>query len=337
VVAPGGAVPGGTITISGTGFSPTPSQNTVTFNGVAGTVVSASAIQLMVTVPAGATTGPLVVTTPAGSDTSDTFTVGASAPAVSGFAPAVGTPGTAVAITGSNFETAPTNNKLRFNLATAAISAATASTLGTTVPSTATSGRLTLTTPEGTGQSAADFFVPPAGFAAADVMATGRLDLGGASLPVTIGTADKIALAVFDGTAGQQVSLGISDVTIFRPEGTTLASLGWVVSSGESLVMTLPVAGTYQILVDARPFYSGSMTLTLSEDLQGSIASGGASVPVSLTRPGQRARLTFSGTAAQQVSLGLTAATVGSGVSLVAPDGTTVASGGYGTTPAAPG
>jgi hypothetical protein len=77
------------------------------------------------------------------------------------------------------------------------------------------------------------------------------------------------------------------------------------------------------------------MTLTLSEDLQGSIASGGASVPVSLTRPGQRARLTFSGTAAQQVSLGLTSATVGSGVSLLAPDGTTVASGGYGTTPAA--
>jgi hypothetical protein len=289
-----------------------------------------------------ATTGPLVVTTPGGSDTSDTFTVGASAPTVSDFAPAVGTPGTAVAITGGNFETAPTNNKLRFNLATAAISAATATTLNTTVPNTATSGRLTVTTPEGSAQSAADFFVPPAGFAAADVMATGRLETGGASLPLTIGTADKIGLAVFDGTAGQQVSLGmsavsigISDVTIFRPEGTTLVSLGWVVSNGKSLVMTLPVAGTYQILVDARPFYSGSMTLTLSEDLQGSIAIGGASVPVSLTRPGQRARLTFSGTAGQQVSLGLTAATVGSGVSLFAPDGTTVASGGYGTTPAA--
>src|SRR5262249_52661843 len=58
------------VTISGTGFSATASQNTVSFNGVTANVTSATPNQLIVTVPTGATTGPISVTTPAGSATS---------------------------------------------------------------------------------------------------------------------------------------------------------------------------------------------------------------------------------------------------------------------------
>jgi YD repeat-containing protein len=67
---------GSTVTIFGTGFSATPSQNTVQFNGVTATVQSASATQLMVTVPSSATTGPITVTTSAGTVTSSSsFTI----------------------------------------------------------------------------------------------------------------------------------------------------------------------------------------------------------------------------------------------------------------------
>ena len=67
---------GAAVTISGTGFSTTPSQNTVTFNGTAATVTSASSTQLVVTVPTGATTGPIQVTAPGGSASSSSpFTV----------------------------------------------------------------------------------------------------------------------------------------------------------------------------------------------------------------------------------------------------------------------
>jgi YD repeat-containing protein len=67
---------GSTVTIFGTGFSATPSQNTVQFNGVTATVQSASATQLMVTIPSSATTGPISVTTSAGTVTSiSSFTV----------------------------------------------------------------------------------------------------------------------------------------------------------------------------------------------------------------------------------------------------------------------
>jgi hypothetical protein len=67
----------------------------------------------------------------------------------------------------------------------------------------------------------------------------------------------------------------------------------------------LPATGTYSILVDPYSTYTGDITLTLSEELTGSVTVGGAGVPVSITRPGQRARLTFSGTASQRVSMGL--------------------------------
>jgi YD repeat-containing protein len=67
---------GASVTINGTGFSTTPSQNAVTLNGSAATVTSATSTQMVVTVPTGATTGPIRVTAPGGSATSSSnFTV----------------------------------------------------------------------------------------------------------------------------------------------------------------------------------------------------------------------------------------------------------------------
>jgi len=73
---PGKASIGTAVTIYGTGFSSTTSQNTVQFNGITATVQAASPTQLVVTVPSTATTGPISVTTSAGTATSgSSFTV----------------------------------------------------------------------------------------------------------------------------------------------------------------------------------------------------------------------------------------------------------------------
>ena len=61
---------GSPVSIFGKGFSATPAQNTVSFNGGPATVTSASPTRLRVTVPATAVDGPITVTAPAGSATS---------------------------------------------------------------------------------------------------------------------------------------------------------------------------------------------------------------------------------------------------------------------------
>ncbi|WP_266368982.1 IPT/TIG domain-containing protein [Tellurirhabdus rosea] len=62
-VSPTSAPVGSTVTITGTQFSTTPESNTVTFSGnVRAAVQSATATQLVVTVPAGAQNGPISVT-----------------------------------------------------------------------------------------------------------------------------------------------------------------------------------------------------------------------------------------------------------------------------------
>jgi hypothetical protein len=74
--SPTSGPPSTTVTINGNNFDVTPSGNTVTFNDVAATVLSASPSQLTVTVPAMATTGKIAVAALGQTTTSEmTFTV----------------------------------------------------------------------------------------------------------------------------------------------------------------------------------------------------------------------------------------------------------------------
>lgn len=335
---PGSGPLGTTVTISGTGFSATPSQNTVTFNGVAATVTSATVTQLVVTVPAGATTGPITVTSPSGAATSSTsFTVGASssgAPAITGFTPTIGPAGTAVTIDGSNFETVKTNNKVKFNLTRAGVTSASATSMVSSAPN-GSSGRILVTTPYGSGSSAADFYLTPSPYVAADVVVTERMNLG-ESRTVSIPTANKVGMLIFDGTAGQRVSFKMSsvtfsnsNVTIYKPDGTTLA-IAAVTTAGNFIEpQTLPLSGTYTILVDPTGSATGSMLINLYNvsDLTGSVVMGGSSVPVNLATPGQNGTVTFEGTAGQKVSLSLTSVSFTQlWVYVNNPDGSTLAS-----------
>ena len=163
---------------------------------------------------------------------------------------------------------------------------------------------------------------------------TGTIAIGGPDVTVTITRSGQNARLTFSGAAGQQVSLRIatgavgSDVSILNPDGTTLAPPTFAGSSGGFIdQQTLPVTGTYTILIDARSSNTGSMTLTLTDatDVAGAIAIGGPAATITIVRPGQNARLTFSGAAGQQVSLRMATGAVGSDVSILNPDGTTLA------------
>src|SRR5438034_2267077 len=99
-------------------------------------------------------------------------------------------------------------------------------------------------------------------------------------------------------------------------------------ASNGSVVDTTPApsTGTYTIVLDPGATITGGLTLTLSAEMTGSITIGGSPVSVSITRPGQKARLTFSGAAAQRVSLNITGVTVSGTayVGLLRPSGTPI-------------
>ncbi len=322
---------GTTVTIYGTGFSSTPASNTVKFNSTTATVLTASTTVLTATVPSGATTGSISVTVGATTATSSAlFTVGATpVPTISSFSPSVGTAGTAVTLTGTNYDTAPTKNKVTFSPTYAVVTTASATSLNVTVPVGAQSGKIGVTTVNGNVLSANEFFVTPSGVAPADVQYTGRIVVGGSTLTATISTASKVGLIVFDGVAGQRVGLGLTSVSIpsstvslFNPDGT-LMTYGTYGSGGGALDSpVLPVSGTYTIVIDPTSTYTGNMTLTLSAELTGTITIAGSPVSFSITRVGQNARYFFTGTAGQTVSLGMTSVTMSSSmVSMYKPDG----------------
>jgi IPT/TIG domain-containing protein len=228
-------------------------------------------------------------------------------------------PGTAVTVTGTHFETIPTNNSTKVNITPSAISSSTASSIITTVP-TATSGRISVATPAGAAVSSGDFFVPPPPYTVADVVLTGRIAFG-ETKPVAINTGGKIGLYLFDGVAGRRASLNVSNrtiptcvVTIYSPDRSVLTTNALSAGQGDKFYepKTLPISGTYTILAASTGSSTGSMNLTLYDvppDTSGTIAIAGPPVTVTLS-PGQNGSLTFSATAGQKVSLSTSNSTI---------------------------
>jgi len=157
----------------------------------------------------------------------------------------------------------------------------------------------------------------------------------GETKPLSVLAANHIALFVFDGTAGQRIALqatnstiSSSTVTVMKPDGSNLLnptslSGNWFVDT-----LTLPVTGTYTIVIDPNSTFTGTMNLTLHnvpEDITGTITAGGPPVTVTATTPGQNATLTFNATAGDRISLDVTNVTISSSsVTVRKPDGSTL-------------
>lgn len=152
---------GNTVTITGTNFSVTPANNTVRFNGTTATVTASTATSITTSVPSGATTGKISVTVGGNTATSATdFTVTTVAlPTITSFTPSSGPVGNTVTITGTNFSVIPANNTVKFNGTTASVTASTATSITTSVPSGATTGKISVTVGGNTATSATDFVI----------------------------------------------------------------------------------------------------------------------------------------------------------------------------------
>ena len=163
---------------------------------------------------------------------------------------------------------------------------------------------------------------------------TGPITPGGSSVPVDITAPGQNGVLSFSGTAGNRVSHHVSSggssrtITIKKPDGTTLTS-GFSATAALFLdAVALPTTGTYSILDDPSVTNLGLRTHSLYDvvDVTGTITINGATVPVTLDTPGERALLTFSGTASQQMTVRLTSNSIGhTTVIVLKPDGTQLA------------
>ena len=153
---------GTTVTITGTNFSTIPANNVVKFfNNKTATVTASTATSITVTVPPGTITGKISVTTNCITVQSVTdFTIGASTfPTITSFTPVSGLVGITVTISGTNFSTTPVNNTVKFNGTTAVVTASTTTSITTTVPASATTGKIAVTVAGNTANSTNDFTV----------------------------------------------------------------------------------------------------------------------------------------------------------------------------------
>jgi hypothetical protein len=170
--------------------------------------------------------------------------------------------------------------------------------------------------------------------------------LPGVALPVD-GAAQTVANVVpgagsrvnFAATAGDNLGLGITgpasnptpsmNVTaaVYGPDGKQLFGVLCYVGGTQCAenLANLPLTGNYSVIVRPVGDAAGALRLWLSRDVSGTLARG-APMALALARPGQNARLTFSGTAGALVAIQVRAvATTPSGqglfVQLLGPDG----------------
>jgi len=170
----------------------------------------------------------------------------------------------------------------------------------------------------------------------ADIGFTGRM-FTNSTQSLSINTAATIGLMLFDGVAGQKVSIGganssFGTCTLFLidPYGNQSASGNCTGTSSFLDAQLLRYSGTYTIGIDPGSA-TGSLSLTVNSfaDVAASVIPG---IPANVTiaTPGQNATYSFSGITGQQANLTVSNWTVAGcptgTVGILRPDGTQLAS-----------
>jgi acetyltransferase-like isoleucine patch superfamily enzyme len=144
----------------------------------------------------------------------------------------------------------------------------------------------------------------------------------GTPLPLTFaaGSPGQNATETFSGTAGQKVSLNLTNVTIgantlsgtkvsIVTGSTTVVAATDVGTNGKFIEpVTLPLTASYTIKVDPQGANTGGITLSLANfagDTTGTITANGTPTVVTSSAAGQNGSLTFTGSVNQRIALNL--------------------------------
>ena len=163
---------------------------------------------------------------------------------------------------------------------------------------------------------------------------TGTTSIG-TPTPVVIASPGDKAVRAFAGTAGQHLTLSVTQntldpvqLTILSPAGAAIATLSVTGPTAFRDVFSLPVTGTYTVAIDPAAQLVGALSFELDLAQQGAGTTAiGTPTPVVIAQIGETAARTFAGTAGQLLTLSVTDNTIASAViSVQAPSGSFVAS-----------
>src|SRR5947209_11622186 len=168
-------------------------------------------------------------------------------------------------------------------------------------------------------------------------------DLNGTASTLKTMVPGQVGVWSFAGTAGQKVSFGFTgggfgaiydaEITVLKPDGTTLVSSVYCGTSCDVGTTTLPVTGTYTIQLTPQSTTFGSLTVNVSPNVTATVATNGTASTLKTTVPGQVGVWSFAGTAGQKISFGFTGGGFGAiydaEITVHKPDGTTLVSSVY--------
>jgi uncharacterized repeat protein (TIGR01451 family) len=204
------------------------------------------------TAPPGVTSGIITITTPFGTTNSaDLFYV---APVITGFTPTHGLPGTNVTITGTSFTNA---SAVLFDTTPATtFTVINNSNLIAVVPNGATTGKITVTAPGGSGQSATNFTID-----ATDLAIT----IAAAPDPVFVGSNLVYTIVITNNGPTAALNVTLSDTL---PQSVALKSA--TTSQGTLSTNSSPITGA---LGGINNNSSATVTLTVKPTATGSITN----------------------------------------------------------------
>ncbi len=302
------------VTVEGQGFSSTLANDSLSFNGTAATIVSATATSLVADVPSGATTGPISVTVSGQTVVSSaTFTVDDTGlpPSISQVSPSVLNTGGTVIVSGAQLD--PVSNETTVQVGGLGAQPTSISETQLQIAPT-TSGYVTVQTPYGQATSPSPVIVLPTSISPSNVVSSGYTTPNGTPVNLSIPAVGQSGVVLFSATGGNWVSLQTSAISptsdsiayaIYAP-GNVLVQQGTVSSTSPSIHLpVLPSSGVYAVVFSPNTA-STQMTVAVTADATLSTSTA-ATLVTSI--PGQSQRVLYQATSGEDLAFSVNSAT----------------------------